>query len=197
MEKQFRFSKDKAKKIEQQVASYDGPADGQGIEIKSPGKMHWFRIAGETFEDIPKVWTTKLYDVDGEELEYLIMADDPKVRDRIFEACDFNQNFKAIVRCINWFEDEFLWLPSLKSSGNSTISKQSSEKAIRLGQKQWIKCKWKSNSVGWVSWKHPGTDKIPQWGNTTDEELINQLFEQRIITDPDHEALKLNQGISK
>ena len=145
-----RFNKDLAKKIEDQIADYEGPADSQGVEIKSPGKMFWFTIAGDNYNDIPKVWTVKLFDPDGEEIEYLILADDISLRDRIFEKCDNKQNLKALVRCINWFGTEFLWIPSIRTRGNSKISQQSAKRAIELGQNGWIKAQWKNNSVGWV-----------------------------------------------
>ena len=171
-----RFNKDLAKKIEDQIADYEGPADSQGVEIKSPGKMFWFTIAGDNYNDIPKVWTVKLFDPDGEEIEYLILADDISLRDRIFEKCDNKQNLKALVRCINWFGTEFLWIPSIRTRGNSKISQQSAKRAIELGQNGWIKAQWKNNSVGWVSWCHPGTEKIADWSKINEEDLINQIF---------------------
>ena len=63
----------------------------------------------------------------------------------------------------------------------------------------WIKCQWKSNSVGWQSWSHPGNDdpdiKKPEWSNMSDEEIIDQVFDGRIIETLDHEALIRNQGV--
>jgi hypothetical protein len=53
---------------------------------------------------------------------------------------------------------------------------------------------WKDNSVGWQSWSHPGTDKKPEWLNMTDEEIIDQVFDGRIIESLDHEALIRNAG---
>ena len=49
-----KFNKDLAKKIQLQTAlggGCDGPADSQGIEIKSPGKMYWFTIKGESIDE--------------------------------------------------------------------------------------------------------------------------------------------------
>ena len=159
-----RFNKDLAKKIEDQIADYEGPADSQGVEIKSPGKMFWFTIAGDNYNDIPK-------------------------------KCDNKQNLKALVRCINWFGTEFLWIPSIKTRGNSKISQQSAKRAIELGQNGWIKAQWKNNSVGWVSWCHPGTEKIADWSKINEEDLINQIFDNRIINSLDHEALIRNVGV--
>jgi len=186
-----RFNKDLAKKIEDQIADYEGPADSQGVEIKSPGKMFWFTIAGDNYNDIPKVWTVKLFDPDGEEIEYLILADDISLRDRIFEKCDNKQNLKALVRCINWFGTEFLWIPSIKTRGNSKISQQSAKRAIELGQNGWIKAQWKNQS--WNAWKHSGTDKVPEWSNMSDDEIVNSCFKDLIISDLKHEALIYNQ----
>ena len=149
----IRFNKDLAKKISQETFDDNGPADSQGIEIKSPGKMHWFTVHGESFEDLIPVHTTKLYDPDGELEEYIILVEDKSLREKIFNKADDNVNVKALVRCTNWF-----------------------------------------GSVGWQSWSHPGTDKIPEWSKMSDEEIINQVFDRRIITSLDHEALERNVG---
>ena len=42
----IRFNKDLAKKIQQETMDDMGPADSQGVEVKSPGKMWWFTIKG-------------------------------------------------------------------------------------------------------------------------------------------------------
>ena len=111
----FKFDKGLAKKIEQEVASDNGPAEDQGVEIKSPGKMHWFTIKGESFEDIHQVHTTKLFDPDGELEEYIIQVEDKGLREKIFNKADDNIATKCLVRCVNWFDTEFLWLPSIRS----------------------------------------------------------------------------------
>ena len=96
-----------------------------------------------------------------------------------------------LIRCVNWFGTEFLWTPSVRTK----LSKQSVLKAIGRGLNgKWIKAKWKSNSVGWQSWSHPGTDKIPEWSNMNDEEIVDQVFDGRIIESLDHEALIRNVG---
>ena len=197
-----KFNKDLAKKIQLQTAlggGGDGPADSQGIEIKSPGKMYWFTIKGESIDELIQVETTKLFDPDGEQVEYLIQAEDPNLRERIFNKADDNVSTKLIVRCVNWFGTEFLWLPTIKTRGNSKLASQSARKAIERGLQGWIKCQWKSNSVGWQSWSHPGNDdpdiKKPEWSNMSDEEIIDQVFDGRIIETLDHEALIRNQGV--
>jgi hypothetical protein len=48
--------------------------------------------------------------------------------------------------------------------------------------------------VGWQSWSHPGADKLPEWSKMTDEEIIDQVFDGRIIESLDHEALVRNTG---
>ena len=86
-------------------------------------------------------------------------------------------------------------MPSIKAVGNSKIASQSAIKAIERGLGgNWIKCKWKDNSVGWQSWSHPGTERKPEWSKVDDEEIINQIFDGKIITSLDHEALIRNQG---
>ena len=88
-----------------------------------------------------------------------------------------------------------MWLPSIKSGGNSKLASQTARKAVDRGLNgNWIKAKWKDNSVGWQSWSHPGTDKKPEWLPMTDEEIIDQVFDGRIIESLDHEALIRNAG---
>ena len=192
-----KFNKDVAKKVSlQTVSGGDGPSDGQGIEIKSPGKMHWFTIKGQSYEDLIEVRTVALHDPDGELLDYVVQTEDPGLREKIFNKADDNNSTKLILRCCNWFGTEFLWTPSIATK----LSKQSIFKALERGlDGNWIKCKWKSNSVGWQSWSHPSNDdpeiKKPEWSNMTDVEIVDMVFDQRIIENLDHEALVRNTGV--
>ena len=193
------FNKELSKKSTLETFTDDSPVDSQGVEIKSPGKMFWFTIKGVSYdEDITEVITTKLYDPDGEILEYIIQVEDKSLREKIINKADDNINVKAVCRCVNWYGTEFLWLPAVKSKGNSKVASQSAKKAIERGlNNNWIKCQWKDGRNGWVSWSHPGTDKIAQWSNMTDEEVIDQVFDGRIIESLDHEALERNVGKDK
>ena len=83
-----KFNRELAIETEQESMQFDDPSDSTGIELKSPGKMHWIRARGKTYEDILKVWTVKLFDPDGEEVEYMIQVPDKDLRTRIFEKCD-------------------------------------------------------------------------------------------------------------
>ena len=85
----------------------------------------------------------------------MIQVEDPGLREKVFNKADDNINVKLIVRCVNWFGTEFLWLPSIRTKGNSKLASTSAKKAIERGLTGWIKCQWKSNSVGWQSWSHP------------------------------------------
>jgi len=187
-----RFNRNTAKETEQQSMAFDGPADSSGIEIKSPGKQHWVRARGNNYDDILKVWTTVLFDPDGEEVEYMIQTDDPDLRLRIFDKCDDNQNYRALVPCVNWFDNEFLWIPTIKPKGGSKVGAESAKIAINKIQQQWCKVKWRSNAVGWVTKKHPGSEKQPVWSNMTEDEIIDQVFKGKIIESLDHEALLNN-----
>ena len=80
-----KFNRELAIETEQESMQFDDPSDSTGIELKSPGKMHWIRARGKTYEDILKVWTVKLFDPDGEEVEYMIQVPDKDLRTRIFE----------------------------------------------------------------------------------------------------------------
>ena len=187
-----KFNKELAKKTQLETMSGDnGPADSQGIEIKSPGKMFWFTIKGETYDDLTEVQTVALHDPDGSLLDYVVQVEDKGLREKIFNKADDSNNTKLLIRCVNWFGTEFLWTPSIRTK----LSKQSVFKAIDRGlDGRWIKAKWKDNSVGWQSWSHPGTDKIAEWSNMNDEEIIDQVFDERIIETLDHEALIRNAG---
>ena len=187
-----KFNKELAKKVSLETTNVsDGPSDSQGIEIKSPGKMHWFTIKGASYEDLTEVQTVSLHDPDGEILDYVVQVEDKGLREKIFNKADDTNNTKLILRCINWFGTEFLWVPSVKTK----LSKQSVFKAIDRGLNgNWIKAKWKSNSVGWQSWSHPGTDRIPEWSKMDDAEIVDMVFDGRIIETLDHEALIRNVG---
>jgi hypothetical protein len=186
------FNKELAKKVSlQTISGAEGPSDSQGVEIKSPGKQFWFTIKGETYEDLIEVQTVALHDPDGELLDYVVQVADPALREKIFNKADDNNSTKLILRCQNWFGTEFLWTPSIATK----LSKQSIFKALERGMdNKWIKCKWKSNSIGWQSWSHPGTDKLPEWSKMTDEEIVTMVFDGRIIESLDHEALIRNVG---
>ena len=122
-----KFNKDVAKKVSlQTVSGGDGPSDGQGIEIKSPGKMHWFTIKGQSYENLIEVQTVALHDPDGELLDYVVQTEDPGLREKIFNKADDNNSTKLILRCCNWFGTEFLWTPSIATK----LSKQSIFKAL-------------------------------------------------------------------
>ncbi len=112
-----KFNKELAKKVSLETTNVsDGPSDSQGIEIKSPGKMHWFTIKGITYEDLTEVQTVSLHDPDGEILDYVVQVEDKGLREKIFNKADDTNNTKLILRCVNWFGTEFLWLPSINHS---------------------------------------------------------------------------------
>ena len=190
------FNINDARKIQQQTVDDNAPADVQGVAIKSPSKMFWFRAHGESFEDIIQIHTARLFDSNGDEEDYLIYTDDAGLREQIANKLGDDLTIKALVRCVNWFGTEFLWMPTSVAKGGSRIGSQTSRKAIETAQKQWIKCKWRGNNLGWVVTKHPGdiTDKKIEWSNMTFDEVINQVFHGRIITDLNHEALVRNSG---
>ena len=46
------FKKELAKKSTLETFNDGAPVDSQGVDIKSPGKMHWFTIKGTTYEGL-------------------------------------------------------------------------------------------------------------------------------------------------
>ena len=194
-----KFNKELSKKIalETMGGGGDEPPDTQGIQILSPGKMFWFTIKGEKYEDLTPITTTQLFDPAGEKETYIIQAEDNSLKEKIINKADDNITVKLIVRCVNWFGVEFLWLPAIKTRGNSKLASQTAIKSIERGLNgNWIKCQWKNNSVGWQSWSHPGVDenKVPEWSKMTEDEIIDQVFDNKIIDTLDHEALIRNAG---
>ena len=131
-----KFDKDKSQKTTiETMGGNDGPPDTSGVEIKSPGKMHWFTVKGLKFEDLFQITTTQLFDPDGDELTYIIQADNNSLREKIINKADDKFNVKAVARCVNWFGTEFLWLPAIKSGGNSKLASQTARKATEIGSK--------------------------------------------------------------
>ena len=190
-----KFNRELQKKTQIESIADNDFNDTQGIEIRSPSRMHWFQIYGESFEKLIQVETCRLFDPDGEEVEYVIQAPDPSLKYRIHEKADNDVSTKLILRCCNWFGTEFLWLPTIKPKGGSKVGAQSAKAAIQKGLKGWIKCKWAGNNIGWATKIYPSeTDKIPQWSAMSEEEIIDQVFDGRIIESLDHEALVRNAG---
>ena len=188
-----KFNRALAKETELQTMNFDDPTDSQGVEVKSPGKMHWFTVKGLKFEDLFQITTTQLFDPDGDELTYIIQADNNSLREKIINKADDKFNVKAVARCVNWFGTEFLWIPTVKGRG-SKVGAQSAEKAVIMAQQDWVKVKWRNNSVGWTVSKHPGTDKEPNYSTMSEDQIIDQIFENKIIDSLDHEALIRNNN---
>ena len=98
MTEKIKFNKNLSKKLSLDTMTDLGPSDTQGIEIKSPGKMHWLTIKGETWDDIQTVLTTELYDPDGELSDYIIQVEDKGLLEKILKraAKENNSEFKII-----------------------------------------------------------------------------------------------------
>ena len=197
MTEKIKFNNNLSKKLSLDTMTDLGPSDTQGIEIKSPGKMHWLTIKGETWDDIQTVLTTELYDPDGELSDYIIQVEDKSLLEKILNKADDRYSVKAIVRCCNWFGTEFIWTPSIKAGqGNSKLAGDSAKKAIEKGLNgNWVKIRWNGNGTGWNCWNHPGAEnKKAEWSKMSDEDVIDSVFDDRIITSLDHEALIRNTG---
>ena len=100
--------------------------------------------------------------------------------EKIFNKADDNITWKALVRCINMYDFKFHKLPSVKSKGNSKVASQSARKQLKedlitiglSADERWI--------VGWQSWSHPERTEF-QWSKMQDEEIINQVFDGKIL----------------
>ena len=107
--------------------------------------MHWFTVKGQSFDELTQITTTQLYDPDGELETYIIQADNKSLREKIINKADDNVTVKVIARCVNWFGTEFLWLPAIKTGGNSKLASQTAKKAIEKGlDGNWIKANGKT-----------------------------------------------------
>jgi len=85
---------------------------------------------------------------------------------------------------------ERIWFASYKWSGKAQKKGMSVRWAIEKGQQEWVKINFE-HKRGFVT-RPPGEQlsKVPAFSTLSDQELIEKVFEDRIITDAEHEAVR-------
>ena len=189
----IKFDIDQAKKTTQQVMEVEaGDVAGQEIYSESPSKHRFVKFRGNTWEELYKVYAVKLEDPDGEEVHYIVQCKDNKMLKKIFHRLDNKAKEHVLAPYVSVDGVERVWCASFKWMGKSATRGRSVKQAIELGQKDWVKVMWEKKR-GWVT-RPPGEsiDKKPEFSELTIEQLIDIAFEDRIIRDINHEAVKRN-----
>jgi len=189
----IKFDIDQAKKTTQQVMEVEaGDVAGQEIYSESPSKHRFVKFRGNSWEELYKVYAVKLEDPDGEEVHYIVQCKDNKMLKKIFHHLDNKAKEHVLAPYVSVDGVERVWCASFKWMGKSATRGRSVKQAVELGQKDWVKIMWEKKR-GWVT-RPPGgpIDKKPEFSELTVEQLIDVAFEDRIIRDVDHEAVRRN-----
>jgi hypothetical protein len=189
----IKFDIDQAKKTTQQVMEVEaGDVAGQEIYSESPSKHRFVKFRGNSWEELYKVYAVKLEDPDGEEVHYIVQCKDNKMLKKIFHRLDNKAKEHVLAPYVSVDGVERVWCASFKWMGKSATRGRSVKQAVELGQKDWVKIMWEKKR-GWVT-RPPGgpIDKKPEFSELTVEQLIDVAFEDRIIRDVDHEAVRRN-----
>ena len=189
----IKFDIDQARKTTQQVMEVEaGDVAGQEIYSESPSKHRFVKFRGNSWEELYKVYAVKLDDPDGEEVHYIVQCKDNKMLTKIFHRLDNKAKEHVLAPYVSVDGVERVWCASFKWMGKSATRGRSVKQAIELGQKDWVKVMWEKKR-GWVT-RPPGEsiDKKPEFSELTIEQLIDIAFEDRIIRDINHEAVKRN-----
>ncbi len=189
----IRFDIEQAKKSTQQVMEVEASdVAGQEVYSESPGKHRFVRFRGNSWDELYKVYAIKLTDPDGDELHYLIQSKDNNMLKRIFHRLDEKPKEHVLAPYVSVDGVERVWCASFKWSGKNASRGRSVKQAVELGQEKWVKVMWEKRR-GWVT-REPGEpiDKKPEFSPLTTEQLIDIAFEDRIIRDVNHEAVKRN-----
>jgi len=193
----IRFSKDKAQRIAQQIVSTDGDVSSQGLEVSTPSSYHFVRCRGSSMDDLLKADTCKLFDPDGEKVEYLIQCEEDQVFTKISELVDFKIVRKFLAPMVDCYGSEFLWPVAQTINGKVSSFCISGKNALEQAMTNWVKITWGGKGRYWVV-RTPGNQEQlgePQFSKIADEDLINIAYTNRIITDTNHEALRRYQGV--
>ena len=189
----IKFDIDQARKTTQQVMEVEaGDVAGQEIYSESPSRHRFVRFRGNSWDELYKLYAIRLEDPDGEDVHYIIQCKDNKMLKKIFHRLDFKAKEHVLAPYVSVDGVERVWCASFKWMGKSATRGRSVKQAIELGQKDWVKVMWEKKR-GWVT-RPPGEpiDKKPEFSELTTEQLIDIAFEDRIIRDINHEAVKRN-----
>ena len=189
----IKFDADNAKKTTQQVMEVEaGDVAGQEIYSETPSHHRFVMFRGKSWEELYKLYAIKLDDPDGEEVHYIIQCRDNKMLKKIFHHLDYKAKEHVLAPYVSSDGVERIWCASFKWMGKSATRGRSVKQAIELGQENWVKIMCEKKR-GWVT-RPPGgpIDKKPEFSELSTEQLIDIAFEDRIIRDVNHEAVKRN-----
>ena len=185
------FDFDQAKVTTQQsLEMEDADASGQELEEESPTQHKFVRLRGNNWDELIKVHGVKLTTPDGEELKYVVQVKDKSEFQKVAQRLDFKVKEHVIAPYVSDMGVERIWFASYKWSGKAQKKGMSVRWAIEKGQQEWVKINFE-HKRGFVT-RPPGEQlsKVPAFSTLSDQELIEKVFEDRIITDAEHEAVR-------
>jgi|TARA_B100000424_G_scaffold239535_1_gene206354 hypothetical protein len=194
--KTVKFDVNLAKRTKQEIIESHANTTSKAVQVASPGKKDFIRIRGNSVEDCVLSHACSITDPDGEPQTYLIQNPDDTIRQTIFEKLENKVSLKILAVCVNCFEEEFIWPVSQSATGQSKSWMASGRRAVEMAQKEWVRITWKDMANGYLCTRPINQEKYgePSWSKLSDEELINFAYDGRIITDPDHEAIRRHLG---
>ena len=192
----IKFSKEKAKRVKSQIINTDGNITSQSIEVSGPSGFHFIKCRVPSIDDLLVADTCKLFDPDGEKIEYLIQCEEKTTERKIFELVDFKVVRKYLAPMVDCYGTEFLWPVTKSLNGKESAMCISGKNALESAMRNWVKITW-GNKRNWVVRTPNNQDqfKEPEFSKLNDEEIINIAYYNRVITDTTHEALRRYQGI--
>ena len=191
----IKFDFDQAKSTTQQsLEMEDAVASGQEIDEESPTQHKFVRFRGKSWEELLKVHGVKLSGPDGEDIKYVVQITDPTTFSKVNMMCDNKIKEYVIAPYVSDTGVERIWFVNFKWTGAASKKGSSVRKAIEIGQHEWVKINWEGKR-GFVT-RPPGLglSKEPEFSKMTNKEIIELIFEDRIITDAKHEAVVSNWG---
>ena len=189
----IKFDFDHAKTTTQQSLEVeDADASGQEYDEESPTQHKFVRFRGNSWGDLIKVHGVKLPGPDGEDIKYVVQIKDNNEFLKVNRMCDFKIKEYVIAPYVSDSGSERIWFANYKWSGKAAKKGMSVKLAIEIGQQEWVKVNWEGKR-GFVTRK-PGTEleKEPKFSTLDNAQLIELVFDDRIITDSKHEAVERN-----
>tara|TARA_B100001094_G_scaffold55197_1_gene50729 strand:+ start:1198 stop:1800 length:603 start_codon:yes stop_codon:yes gene_type:complete len=189
----IKFDFDHAQTTTQQSLEVeDADASGQEYDEESPTQHKFVRFRGDSWGDLIKVHGVKLPGPDGEDIKYVVQIKDNNEFLKVNRMCDFKIKEYVIAPYVSDSGSERIWFANYKWSGKAAKKGMSVKLAIEIGQQEWVKVNWEGKR-GFVTRK-PGTEleKEPKFSTLDNAQLIELVFDDRIITDSKHEAVIRN-----
>ena len=189
----IKFDFDLAKTTTQQSLEVeDADASGQEYDEESPTQHKFVRFRGDSWGDLIKFHGVKLPGPDGEDIKYVVQIKDNNEFLKVNRMCDFKIKEYVIAPYVSDSGSERIWFANYKWSGKAAKKGMSVKLAIEIGQQEWVKVNWEGKR-GFVTRK-PGTEleKEPKFSTLDNAQLIELVFDDRIITDSKHEAVERN-----